>query len=78
MEYLQIAQLPTQRVLVPRYLVCPMQPDCEVAHVLHHLGKNIQTIGLTAWQLEHFMPLKVQNSRLGGHIDACRRLQPHH
>lgn len=49
-----------------------MQPDCEVAHVLHHLGKNIQTIGLNTWQLRTFYALKkCRTAALGGHIDAC-------
>ena len=35
-----------------------MQPDCEVAHVLHHLGKIFRLSGLTLGNFEHFMPLK--------------------
>jgi 6-phosphofructokinase 1 len=46
-----------------------MQPDCEVAHVLHHLGKNIQTIGLIEGNITKMGPRSVSNIiNLGGTI----------
>ena len=47
---------------------CPI----EVADVLNHLGKNIETIGLNTWQLRTLYALKkCRTAALGGHIDAC-------
>lgn len=49
-----------------------MQPEFEVAQVLHRLGENITSIGLNTWQLRTLYALKkCRTAALGGHIDAC-------
>ncbi len=49
-----------------------MQPEFEVAQVLHRLGENITSIGLNSWQLRTLYTLKkCRTAALGGHIDAC-------
>src|SRR5690606_26025367 len=49
-----------------------MQPEFEVAQVLHRLGENITSIGLNTWELRTLYALKkCRTAALGGHIDAC-------
>lgn len=49
-----------------------MQPKYEVAHVLKHLGNEIEQLGLNSWQLRTLSALKVcRTAELGGHIDVC-------
>lgn len=49
-----------------------MQPQYEVADVLHRLGKSIESIPLNSWQLRTLYALKkCRTAALGGHIDAC-------
>jgi len=49
-----------------------MQPTCEVAHILHKIGKGIDSIGLNGWQLRTLSAIKrCRTAELGGHVDAC-------
>jgi hypothetical protein len=49
-----------------------MQPKYEVAHVLKHLGHEIEQLGLNSWQLRTLSALKAcRTAELGGHIDVC-------
>lgn len=49
-----------------------MQPEFEVADVVHSLGKKIDAIGLNTWQLRTLFAIrKCRTAALGGHIDAC-------
>ncbi len=49
-----------------------MQPSWEVADVLTCLGKQIENIGLSTWQLHTLSSIKrCRTAAMGGHIDAC-------
>lgn len=49
-----------------------MRPAYEVAEVLQHIGKSIESIGLNAHQLRTLRAIKCcRTPALGGHIDVC-------
>lgn len=49
-----------------------MQPQFELAEVLHKLGNGVEQLGLNLWQLRTLSAIKrCRTSALGGHIDAC-------
>jgi hypothetical protein len=49
-----------------------MQPQHEVADVLHKIGDGVEEIGLNTWQLRTLSAIKnCRTAVLGGHIDAC-------
>ena len=49
-----------------------MQPQFEVADVLHKIGSEIEKHGFNTWQLRTLWAIKrCRTAQLGGHIDAC-------
>lgn len=49
-----------------------MQPQFEVADVLHLLGDKVERLGLNPWQLRTLSAIRrCRTSALGGHVDAC-------
>lgn len=49
-----------------------MQPRFEVAEVITRLGKEVESLGLNAWQLRTLSAIRrCRTAVLGGHIDAC-------
>lgn len=49
-----------------------MRPKYEVAHVLEHLGNDVERLGLNSWQLRTLSAIKIcRTAALGGHIDVC-------
>ena len=49
-----------------------MQPQFELAEVLHQIGNSIEHMGLNPWQLRTLGAIKrCRTAALGGHIDAC-------
>jgi hypothetical protein len=49
-----------------------MQPQFEVAAVLHKLCNKVENLGLNSWQLRTLSAIKkCRTAALGGHIDAC-------